>query len=55
MGNKNGKPVLRDEDLANFTKTSGLDEVRVKEAFNGFMNDHPNGTMKMEEFIILNY
>ena len=50
MGNKNGKPVLRDEDLANFTKTSGLDEVRVKEAFNGFMNDHPNGTMKMEEF-----
>merc|ERR1711934_1225886 len=50
MGNKNGRPVLRDQDVANFIKTSGLDEVQVREAFKCFMNDHPKGTMKHADF-----
>merc|ERR1712055_65409 len=50
MGNKNGQPVLRDQDVADFIKTSGLDEVAIREAFKSFMNDHPKGTMKPADF-----
>ena len=50
MGNKSGKPVLRDQDVADFVKSSGLDEVQVREAFKSFVNDHPKGTMKPADF-----
>eukprot|EP00091_Calanus_sinicus_P000871 TRINITY_DN1082_c0_g1_i3.p1 TRINITY_DN1082_c0_g1~~TRINITY_DN1082_c0_g1_i3.p1 ORF type:complete len:196 (+),score=73.26 TRINITY_DN1082_c0_g1_i3:221-808(+) len=50
MGSKNGKPVLREEDIASLTKSSGLDEAQVKEAFNAFVAEHPNGKMKPKDF-----
>merc|ERR1711872_845124 len=50
MGSKNGKPVLREEDIACLTKSSGLDETQVKEAFNSFVQEHPNGKMKPKDF-----
>jgi len=50
MGCKNGKPVLRDEDLEQLCKTSGMDEVEVKEAFDQFVTEHPNGKMKKKYF-----
>ena len=50
MGSKNGKPVLREEDIASLTKSSGLDEAQVKEAFNSFVAEHPNGKMKPKDF-----
>merc|ERR1711890_36773 len=49
-GNKNGVPVLRDEDVVALSKSSGLDEVQVKEAFNAFIEEHPKGKMKPKEF-----
>jgi len=50
MGNKNGTPVLRDEDVTLLSKSSGLDEVQVKEAFNAFIEEHPKGKMKPKDF-----
>merc|ERR1712115_318038 len=50
MGNKNGTPVLRDEDVAALSETSGLEPVQVREAFNGFIEEHPNGKMKPKDF-----
>ena len=50
MGSKNGKPVLREEDIAALSQSSGLDEVQVREAFNSFIAEHPNGRMKPKEF-----
>ena len=50
MGSNNGKPVLRDQDIALLCKSSGLDEEQVKEAFNSFVADHPNGKMKPKAF-----
>merc|ERR1712240_18365 len=50
MGNKNGTPVLRDEDVAALSETSGLEPVQVREAFNGFIEEHPKGRMKPKDF-----
>eukprot|EP00092_Neocalanus_flemingeri_P081648 GFUD01102034.1.p1 GENE.GFUD01102034.1~~GFUD01102034.1.p1 ORF type:complete len:219 (-),score=76.40 GFUD01102034.1:244-900(-) len=50
MGSKNGKPVLRDEDIAALSKSSGLDEAQVKESFDLFVAEHPNGKMKPKDF-----
>merc|ERR1711942_98635 len=50
MGSKNGKPVLREEDIAALSQSSGLDEAQVREAFNSFIAEHPNGRMKPKEF-----
>eukprot|EP00092_Neocalanus_flemingeri_P014701 GFUD01015863.1.p1 GENE.GFUD01015863.1~~GFUD01015863.1.p1 ORF type:complete len:204 (-),score=62.43 GFUD01015863.1:185-769(-) len=50
MGSKNGKPVLREQDIALLCKSSGLDEAQVKEAFDGFIAEHPNGKMKPKDF-----
>ena len=50
MGSKNGKPVLREEDIAALVKSSGLDEAQVKEAFDNFITEHPNGKMKPKDF-----
>ena len=50
MGSKNGKPVLRDEDITALSISSGLDEAQVKESFNAFVAEHPNGKMKPNDF-----
>eukprot|EP00090_Calanus_glacialis_P010244 TRINITY_DN1862_c0_g1_i4.p1 TRINITY_DN1862_c0_g1~~TRINITY_DN1862_c0_g1_i4.p1 ORF type:complete len:196 (-),score=70.00 TRINITY_DN1862_c0_g1_i4:205-792(-) len=50
MGSKNGKPVLREEDVAALVKSSGLDEAQVKESFDAFIAEHPNGKMKPKDF-----
>merc|ERR1711936_1345694 len=50
MGSKNGKPVLREEDIAALSQSSGLDAAQVKEAFNAFVTEHPNGRMKPKDF-----
>ena len=50
MGSKNGKPVLRDEDVAALSQSSGMPEVEVKDAFNAFIAEHPNGKMKPKDF-----
>merc|ERR1711910_138447 len=50
MGSKNGKPVLRDEDIEVLSKSSGLGREQVKEAFDTFVAEHPNGRMKPKEF-----
>merc|ERR1711955_172032 len=46
----NGTPVLRDEDVAALSETSGLEPVQVREAFNGFIEEHPKGRMKPKDF-----
>ena len=50
MGSKNGKPVLREEDIAALSKSSGLDGAQVKEAFDAFVAEHPKGQMKPKDF-----
>jgi Ca2+-binding EF-hand superfamily protein len=50
MGSKNGKPVLRDEDISALSKSSGLDEAQVRESFDAFVSEHPNGKMKPKDF-----
>ena len=50
MGSKNGKPVLRDEDVAALSQSSGMPEAEVKDAFNAFIAEHPNGKMKPKDF-----
>eukprot|EP00090_Calanus_glacialis_P022375 TRINITY_DN34540_c0_g1_i1.p1 TRINITY_DN34540_c0_g1~~TRINITY_DN34540_c0_g1_i1.p1 ORF type:complete len:197 (+),score=69.49 TRINITY_DN34540_c0_g1_i1:69-659(+) len=50
MGSKNGKPVLHNEDIAQLSKSSGLDEDGVREAFAGFVAKHPDGKMKVGDF-----
>merc|ERR1712179_467359 len=50
MGNKNGTPVLRDEDVAALSKTSGLEPMQVREAFKTFVDEHPTGKMKPKDF-----
>jgi len=50
MGNKGGKPELRDEDVALFCKSSGMTEDQVKESFNAWVAEHPNGKMKPKDF-----
>jgi len=50
MGNKDSAPVLRDEDVAMLAETSGLGEEDVREQFNAFITEHPNGKMKKKDF-----
>eukprot|EP00092_Neocalanus_flemingeri_P028436 GFUD01030878.1.p1 GENE.GFUD01030878.1~~GFUD01030878.1.p1 ORF type:complete len:207 (+),score=75.03 GFUD01030878.1:465-1085(+) len=50
MGSKNGKPVLREEDITQLAQTSGLDRKQVEDHFNGFKAEHPNGKMNKKEF-----
>merc|ERR1712033_90165 len=42
--------VLREEDIAALVKSSGLDEAQVKDAFDSFVAEHPNGKMKPKDF-----
>jgi len=50
MGNKNGTPVLRQEDIEVLCSSSGLDEKQVRECFESFVSAHPNGRMKKGDF-----
>ena len=50
MGSKNGKPVLREEDINALVKTSGLEEAKIREFFNNFVAEHPDGKMKKNDF-----
>ena len=50
MGSKNGKPVLRDEDVVSLVDTSGLEAHEVREAFTAFVTKHPTGKMKPKDF-----
>ena len=50
MGSKNGKPVLRDEDVVSLVTTSGLTAQEVREAFTAFLTEHPTGKMKPKDF-----
>jgi len=50
MGSSNGKPVLRPEDVTSLSKSSGLDEAQVKQAFDNFVTEHPDGRMKPKDF-----
>ena len=50
MGSSNGKPVLRDEDVATLSKSSGMDEAQVKTAFDNFVTEHPDGKMRPKDF-----
>jgi len=50
MGSSNGKPVLRPEDIAALAKSSGLDEAQVKQSFDSFVTEHPDGKMKPKDF-----
>ena len=42
--------MLREEDIAALTKSSGLNEVQVKESFDAFLAEHPNGKLKIKDF-----
>merc|ERR1712142_1150742 len=50
MGSKNGKPVLREEDVVALVHTSGMTAQEVRDAFTGFVTEHPNGKMKPKDF-----
>ena len=50
MGSKNGKPVIRDEDIEALSKSSGMEKEEVKKAFDAFVAEHPNGKMKPKDF-----
>ena len=50
MGSSNGKPVLRPEDVAALSKSSGLDETQVKQAFDNFVTEHPDAKMRPKDF-----
>ena len=50
MGSKNGKPVLRDEDVIALSQSSGMTKEDVRESFNAFIAEHPNGKMKPKDF-----
>merc|ERR1711953_891615 len=50
MGNKNGTPVLRQEDIEVLCNSSGLEESQVRECFDSFVEAHPNGRMKKGDF-----
>ena len=50
MGSSNGKPVIRQEDIAALAKSSGLQESEVKQFSENFLRDHPDGKMKPKDF-----
>ena len=50
MGSKNGKPVLRDEDIEAMSKSSGMEAEEVKKAFEAFVGEHPDGKMRPADF-----
>merc|ERR1712121_209610 len=43
-------PVIREEDIEALSKSSGLEKEAVKEAFENFVAEHPDGRMKPKAF-----
>merc|ERR1712080_40159 len=50
MGNNNGTPVLREEDILALTQTSGLDRTEIENTFNEFVDEHPTGNLTRKDF-----
>ena len=50
MGSKNGKPVLRREDIDSLCATSGLTREQVKNSFNHFVKENPQGKLTHAAF-----
>merc|ERR1711887_95841 len=50
MGSKNGKPVLTEDQAEALAQSSGLTVDQVKEQFEAFKTEHPNGKMKRKDF-----
>ena len=50
MGSLNGKPVLRGEDIAAIIRTSGMEEKEIRDNFDVFIEEYPNGKMKPKVF-----
>jgi len=50
MGSKNGKPVLTEDQAEALANSSGLTVEQVKEQFEAFKTEHPNGKMKRKDF-----
>jgi len=46
----NTTPVLGENDVASFSETSGLEPWEIKEAFEIFLEEHPDGRMKPKDF-----
>jgi len=42
--------MLREEDIQALIKTSGLDEEHVRDDFDKFVEEHPDGKMKPKDF-----
>ena len=40
----------REEDISALSKSSGLDGAQVKEAFDAFVAEYPNGRIKPKNF-----
>ena len=53
MGNNNGVPELRVEDVEALVRTSGRTEDQVRDSFNKFLEDHPKGEIDREGFQFL--
>ena len=50
MGNKNGKFELSEEDIEAFVNSSGKSADEIKNAFNIFKDEHPNGKINKKDF-----
>merc|ERR1711872_248487 len=50
MGSKNGKPVLTEDQAEALAQSNGLTVDQVKEQFEAFKTEHPNGKMKRKDF-----
>ena len=50
MGSRCGKPQLKPEDVAAFSKSSGLSNQEVQDSFENFILKHPNGKMRPKDF-----
>ena len=50
MDSKDGKPVIRDEDVEALSKSSRMSKEDVKKAFDSFIEEHPDGKMNKGEF-----
>ena len=50
MGNRDGRPVLREEDCLAFCASSGLSKEEIEEKFQIFLKDHPSGQIDRRSF-----
>ena len=49
MGNKNGIPILRDEDVSLLSESSGISEEEVRGYYEKFVMEH-GGKLKERDF-----